>query len=77
MLSSDKKPTDNFDAEKLDTDVEVIELCVDEQAHVAGGALGPFKADSSHWDIALRGTSNGNSKGGSMTWDIASSAAEG
>jgi hypothetical protein len=76
MLSSDKKPTDNFDAEKSNTDMEVIELCVDEQAHVAGGTLGPFKAvgSPSPWDIA----SSGKTKGGSIVlgYDIALNTTE-
>jgi hypothetical protein len=42
MSSSDKKPNGKFDAEILNTDMEIMELCVDEQAHVAGGAIGSF-----------------------------------
>jgi hypothetical protein len=61
----------------LNTDIAIIELCVDEQAHVAGGALGAIKAESSVWDIAKSGTSSGDSKGGPMTWDIPLSATQG
>jgi hypothetical protein len=78
MRSSDKQPMGQFAAETFNTDMAIIELCVDEQAHVAGGALGAIKAESG-WDIALSGTStsSGTSKAPSPTWDIALSAAEG
>jgi hypothetical protein len=42
MRSSDKQPTGQFDAETFNTDMEIMELCVDEQAHVAGGAIDTF-----------------------------------
>lgn len=67
-----------FDADVFNTDMAIIELCVDEQAHVAGGALAAIKVESPVWDIAKSGSSSGtsseNSKGGPQTWDIALSA---
>jgi hypothetical protein len=42
MSSSDNKTVGKFDAETFSTDMEIMELCVDEQAHVAGGAIDTF-----------------------------------
>jgi hypothetical protein len=79
MGSNDRNLTRRSDAEKLTDDMEIMELCVDEQAHVAGGALGAIKVESPNWDIALSGSSpsSGASKGQSTTWDIALSATQG
>jgi hypothetical protein len=42
MRSNDNKPADKYGAEDLLADMEIMELCVDEQAHVAGGAIDTF-----------------------------------
>jgi hypothetical protein len=40
--ADDKKPISRSGVEKLNSDMEVVELSVDEQAHVAGGAVDSF-----------------------------------
>jgi hypothetical protein len=42
MNSSDNETVGKLEADALNTDMEIMELCVDELAHVAGGAIDTF-----------------------------------